>query len=50
MIGKIALVTGSTQGIGIGIARRLASEGCSVILTGLAEQETVDKLMDEFNR
>ena len=50
MDGKVALVTGSTQGIGLGIARRLASGGCSVILTGLAEHETVDKLLDEFKR
>ena len=44
------LVTGSAQGIGLGIARILASGGCSVILTGLAELETVDKLLDEFKR
>ena len=47
---KIALVTGSTQGIGLGIARRLASDGCSVFLTGLAEPDTVDQLLDEFRR
>ena len=47
---KVALVTGSTQGIGLGIARRLASCGCSVILTGLAELNSVDKLLDEFKR
>jgi len=32
--GKIALVTGSSRGIGRGIALALAAEGCEVMLTG----------------
>jgi glucose 1-dehydrogenase len=32
MSGRVALVTGSTQGIGLGIALRLASEGAAVAL------------------
>jgi 3-oxoacyl-[acyl-carrier protein] reductase len=32
--GKIALVTGSSRGIGYGIALALADEGCDVMLTG----------------
>lgn len=32
--GKTAIVTGSTHGIGTGIALRLASEGASVVVTG----------------
>jgi NAD(P)-dependent dehydrogenase (short-subunit alcohol dehydrogenase family) len=35
--GKRALVTGSTQGIGLGIARALAGQGCAVMLHGLAD-------------
>lgn len=31
--GKVALVTGASQGIGLGIARGLAAEGASMILT-----------------
>ena len=35
--GKVALVTGSSHGIGRGIAQALASEGCDVMLTGRDE-------------
>lgn len=34
LFGKIALVTGGTQGIGLAIARALLAEGCKVIITG----------------
>lgn len=46
--GKVALVTGSTSGIGLGIARSLAKKGCALILTGLGDQTTIDELVKEF--
>ncbi len=41
LTGKIALVTGSTAGIGLAIAKSLASEGAHVYVNGRT-QERVD--------
>jgi 3-hydroxybutyrate dehydrogenase len=40
LTGKTALVTGSTSGIGLGIAKCLAAQGAHVILNGFGEFET----------
>src|SRR6202030_4544342 len=37
LTGRVALVTGSSRGIGRGIALTLAAEGCDVMLTGRDE-------------
>jgi 3-hydroxybutyrate dehydrogenase len=41
--GKRALITGSFQGIGLGIATSLAAEGAEIILHGLADEATIAK-------
>ena len=46
--GKVALVTGSTSGIGLGIARALAGAGANVVLNGFGEQAQIDELVAEF--
>ncbi len=43
LVGKRAFVTGSFQGIGLGIATTLASEGAALVLHGLADAETIAK-------
>ncbi len=47
--GKCAVVTGSTSGIGLGIAHALAAEGCRVVLNGIAGPAAADALREEFS-
>jgi len=46
--GKRALVTGSTSGIGLAIARALSSEGAEVILNGFGDRSEIASLCDEM--
>ncbi len=46
--GKSAVVTGSTSGIGLGVARALAASGADILLNGFGEKAQIDKLIAEF--
>ena len=47
LVGKVAIVTGSTAGIGFSIASRLAKEGASVIVSS-RKQENVDRAIKKI--
>ncbi len=48
--GKVALVTGSTSGIGLGIARALANAGADIILNGFGEAEAIERLRGDLSK
>src|SRR5215471_9599164 len=41
LAGKVSLVTGSTSGIGLGIARALAAAGSEIVLNGFGKPDEV---------
>ncbi|MFN3230572.1 MAG: 3-hydroxybutyrate dehydrogenase [Alphaproteobacteria bacterium] len=43
LTGKNAIVTGSTSGIGLGIAEALADAGCNVMINGLRNPERIEE-------
>src|SRR6266496_3688310 len=45
--GKAALVTGSTSGIGLAIARALAAQGANILFNGFGERGAIDRLSSE---
>ncbi len=44
LAGKTAIITGSTSGIGLGIARALAADGASVMLNGFGDAGAIEVL------
>ena len=47
--GKVAVVTGSTSGIGLAIAKKLASLKCKVVINGLMEEAAAAQLVSELS-
>jgi 3-hydroxybutyrate dehydrogenase len=46
---KTAIVTGSTSGIGLGIATALAAQKCNVMLNGFGEAAAIEKIRKELS-
>ena len=46
--GKVALVTGSTSGIGLAIARALAGEGAKLMINGFGDPGEIARLCEEL--
>ncbi len=44
----VALITGGTRGIGLGVARALVHEGCSLCLCGVRPEEQVREVIEEL--
>ena len=50
LTGRVAVVTGSTSGIGLGIARALAAAGADVVINGLGKAEEIERTLAELER
>jgi len=49
LAGKVALVTGSSRGIGAAIARRLVKDGANVIVNYVSNEKAAAEVLDELN-
>ena len=47
--GKVAIVTGSTSGIGVGIAKVLARQGADIVLNGLGDADEIEDIRSSIS-
>lgn len=48
LAGRTAIVTGSTSGIGLGIAQALAARGVNILLNGFGDRSEIDTIIAEL--
>ncbi len=48
LAGKTAIVTGSTSGIGLGIARTLAGAGANIVVNGFGDRAAIEEIVSEL--
>jgi 3-hydroxybutyrate dehydrogenase len=48
LTGRVAVVTGSTSGIGLGIARAFAAAGADIVINGLGRPEDIERALAEL--
>ena len=48
LAGQVAVITGSTSGIGLGIARALAEAGAAIVLNGLGRADEIEATLAEL--
>jgi 3-hydroxybutyrate dehydrogenase len=48
LAGKVSIVTGSTSGIGLGVARALAQAGADVVINGLGDSKAIESVCEEL--
>ena len=49
LVGKVAIITGSTSGIGLGIARTLADQRAAIMLNGFGDPGQINAVQREFS-
>jgi NAD(P)-dependent dehydrogenase (short-subunit alcohol dehydrogenase family) len=49
-LGKTALVTGSTSGIGLRAAHAFAKRGINIVVTGLGDEDLVSNILTDIRR
>jgi 3-hydroxybutyrate dehydrogenase len=50
LAGKVAIVTGSTSGIGLGIARAFVAAGADVVVNGFGKPEDIERVLAELEQ
>jgi len=48
--GKCALITGSTQGLGLATAKRFAAAGCNIVINGLGDEREIAALRAQVEK